>query len=1698
MNHGAMRLDREPARYNRTSDAAAMSRERRRGGTRTAGTSSDVERQLAALQSEVATLKKDKGRMEQLLYRKAVDEATRSPSPPHDTEDRNKWEKWAWRQRHQKGEETPRQVEGQSSPIRQSFTAKHQAMSAGSSLNGSTQDLDTLEDSSEGRERLLAKKNRELTWTIRQLEKRCSALKTENVTLKRQREELESAEDKISKLQRRNTELTTLARRLETKAKTLQQHSTGKSSQPTGENLEHYKRVFARQRAKDLADHAQAILAKDKEIGHLQQELGVLQGQEKNGDLYSHEEELQHIITQAAKERLQMERVVCSRLNLQNGELETDRFDGDNERVQNLQLQVETLTQAAGRVPELESSLQKEKNSQQALKEELRQTNRRLSALEVELLEQKVSRAQLEEQLSNSNQRCAYLESELESQVVDNTDLTKRTSELQRQVSQLEQSQFESQGVQDQLTQLLIQNQELQTEKRAQEKKVQHLQAVIQELEEELRQNPSEDLAATKHLLEERERTVQELLQHQQETEDTHRQTLHQLQARLQELDSQHAEGELLCQRQAEQLKDLSEKLAKKSDVPSKHSAPSVPAASVGIQVNLRTGTQKSVQTDAQTDISRSERTDAQTTSREADREKRVNQIVKPVPIVGAKRSAFETVSPAAGVNGTLEPPPAVVPTPAKRSNLPPVNHQNLVVATPGQRSISPPVNHQSLAKELSSAGFHPIQDPDGSGDSWDEASTYTLPSHNDNPSPEAQSHTQQGLNGLEEAGGDADMDKQVSEGSETAPTASSEAAQDRKKLAVYIARYSYNPYDGPNDNPEAELSFQAGDYVYVYGEMDEDMFFQGELMDGSRGLVPSNFVERVADEDMPNWSPAQPSISDEDATHVSFQSEDEVSISQLVPDGSTNVDNQPTTALQLAPTLPDSFTDVLDSLQKPDTTPNKTPVPWPQNLMVEKQLTNSLVLKWDPADLPTEDILHYAVYLNRELKAKVPPDAKPSALVEGVDPEKTYRVCVRTTTRTGQSLDPQATLLVGKDATLAPSSLHVSEITPTSCELSWLPSNSSHAHSLVVNEGEPKILPPGVFKHSITGLQPGTLQKVEVRSEKSSTSLWDFIESKTWKRKENTSASMQFETLPGGPPDPPVNVTVEPGQEPHQVLISWLPVTIDTAGTSNGAVVQGYAVYSGQRKVAEVSEPTGDSVVVETSTLAGTTVGPILVRTVSSSGDSINSQSAVIPLSLKKMLYQRSKNLPTLSSSQVIAEEIPEKPTVRTDSGKIQSIEMMYEGRTDDSSPESDISDEQVEQFEPSVGRTVTKSPQDGLPMPPGGLDRELQEKKPEIRPSFRSEVHSDSSNHSELSDIAEEAEEDLEEEVNSDSMSIDVPGLEIAQPVHLIAKLNQPPGELDPGANTESDFEEPPLPSTKVKQGHRTPPTQHWRDQRRGHASPVPDTELPEEDDYSSGGESDVTLRDSMEGDRSAPRWFVALFDYDPMTMSPNPDAADEELPFREGQLIKVYGDKDGDGFFMGDVDGRCGVVPCNLVEEIEDDYRLQQLRNSNNVLSSDKLDSLPGGYHRDEAHIQNGHLSQLQSPVRRMRALFDYDPQEMSPNVDTEMELPFYQGDIIHVVGEMDEDGFFMGEMDGRRGLVPSNFLEDLSGDQANNYAPQPTGHDRAYRSPSHIQDRDVSPQPDRREAQPPKKKKGLLSKGKKLFKKLGGSVEGKSKR
>ena len=66
----------------------------------------------------------------------------------------------------------------------------------------------------------------------------------------------------------------------------------------------------------------------------------------------------------------------------------------------------------------------------------------------------------------------------------------------------------------------------------------------------------------------------------------------------------------------------------------------------------------------------------------------------------------------------------------------------------------------------------------------------------------------------------------------------------------------------------------------------------------------------------------------------------------------------------------------------------------------------------------------------------------------------------------------------------------------------------------------------------------------------------------------------------------------------------------------------------------------------------------------------------------------------------------------------------------------------------------------------------------------------------------------------------------------------------------------------------------------------------------------------------------------------------------------------------------------------------------------------------------HAQNSLNGRGQTPVGvsgsavKMRAIYDYDPAQDSPNTQSgsEVELAFTEGDILTVFGQPDEDGFF----------------------------------------------------------------------------------------
>ncbi|XP_069188528.1 RIMS-binding protein 3 isoform X14 [Procambarus clarkii] len=506
----------------------------------------------------------------------------------------------------------------------------------------------------------------------------------------------------------------------------------------------------------------------------------------------------------------------------------------------------------------------------------------------------------------------------------------------------------------------------------------------------------------------------------------------------------------------------------------------------------------------------------------------------------------------------------------------------------------------------------------------------------------------------------------------------------------VYIARYSYDPFQhSPNENPEAELAVNAGDYVLVWGSMDEvapptiDGFFDGELLDGRRGLVPSNFVEKLIGEDLIEFHQSvvmglrdgDESMSTSVPQDLDFISQDE---SQLMIDTNAPVKfvknifkgvqglfgqgekNEATTlvstvlgstgsaAQALIPKGPlvsqsghglltplgsfnplgalaghknpaqhgvpsanlatnqirhNAYTsniDLEDIIEEDEETLGEHDlffsvlVPPPVQLTLERQLNKSIVIGWNPPpDAPQGSIESYHVYVNGLLKTTVRATERTRALVEGVDSTKLHRISVRSVTPNRRtSRDAACTMVIGKDAPLGPTSVKATSITSTSAVISWLPSNSNFQHTVCVNNVEVRTVKPGVYRHTITGLSPNTTYRVTIRAKNLRAPQFD---EKATRNQDRLSTTIEFRTLPKdaapyvGLPDPPVDVQVEPGPQDGSLLVTWLPVTINsTGGTSNGAPVTGYAVYADGKKVTEVESPTGDHALIDLTKIPG------------------------------------------------------------------------------------------------------------------------------------------------------------------------------------------------------------------------------------------------------------------------------------------------------------------------------------------------------------------------------------------------------------------------------------------------------------------------------------------------------------------------------
>ncbi|XP_044225851.1 RIMS-binding protein 2 isoform X4 [Thunnus albacares] len=1639
----------------------------------------------------------------------------------------------------------------------------------------------------------LVRQNSELLRALDELEKTCTTLREENGLLRKS--SAPETEEKVRRLRRKNTELAVLAKRLEERARKLQEANLKVVNAPSlmrPGSVEQYKRAFARQRARDLAQHADALLSKDKEIAALQQECRELEarlGTTKGSPFPSGRVEFEKLLRESQREVLRLQRQLSVTSSRQQHNHSPD--PGGPEKHEETEEEQEGEEKVVGETPCValdEAPSRCEKTPGEEEESGLRVTpppglsptpshqeehteEQHLHFLESELSKKRKECENLEHEVKKRQKRCLDLESQLEDERGKNEQLKEEADLLRRKAQLLDQTRAENEELREDLSEVTAQHNSVLEEN-------QRLRAKLENLEQVL-----------KHM--------REVAERRQQLELEHEQALAILKFKQDEI-KRLQRAQLFAKREHEGVVQMLEELT---------------------QLVLRRELSKV------RDLEEKCRTQSEQFGLLSQELEKFRLQASKVDLAGSSLLNNPSLSVLTnGVGLTTERDVAA----ALRMG-----------ATPHAAGLSrversPVTKHREL----------PTISINKSGSSSSKSETAHLtPKSDTHLSPHKSSPTHE----VDTASEVEELDIDVA----PAPYTASRGAA---KLQVFIARYSYNPYDGPNDNPEVELPLTAGEYIYVYGDMDDDGFYEGELMDGRRGLVPSNFVERVSDDDvMSTHHPETGDMSHNSLLDSSLHSASHQHHLHIGVSASERTEASAASGPASAPSdsasalaVPAPLTNGLDlDLEEVGV----DIVPYPRKLTLIKQLAKSIIIGWDPPLVPAGwgNVWSYNVYVDQELRLNVPFGSQTKAVLERLDINlKAYRVSVQSLTEKGLSDQLRCSMLVGRDVCVAPTQLRVERITATSANLTWLPSNSNYVHIVSLNEEECELVKAGCYSLCLNDLLPSLQYTVKVEARPHRTP-WEL----PVERREHRSATITFNTLMAGPPDAPLDVQLEHGPSPGIALISWLPVTIDAAGTSNGVRVTGYTIYADKKKVLEVSSPTAGSALLGPSQIQSLQAAQELtVRTMSAHGESCDSLPVNVPPKLAAIMAGPAITAPVVPPLSCSPAGLPSPPSYGNSAAKVSMLpstlpsDTQFTGLTVEAaanSPHALHSDLLLSSAsyvnawaDPSSAAALAvyeatspvpaiitpvvnvTSPTISSPQPP---PEAAAAQAPALAAVAELEQRRDTDSPGTIRPFPS-----ITDFIEDPSAKLEIPERIPTPPKAPIAAILNPQDTLllRPPSNSplESEVEderentrlvsieeflrqdqEPAYCRTQQSYGRGLvePPSDYHADNSRSDLSDILEEE--EEDLYSDHlGEAQArgyTIRANREPGQmppaeAGPAWapqaelsskpaclparqlkggvdspkmkgdgdiriFVALFPYDPATMSPNPDAADEELPFTEGQIIKVYGDKDADGFYRGESCGRLGYVPCNMVSEIqvEDEETRQQLLQQgflSTAASMEKIDPSQAAAAAAAAAAPAA-AAAAGNPApgaRRMVAIFDYDPRESSPNTDIEAELTFSAGDIIHVFGDMDEDGFFYGDLNGHRGLVPSNFLQALPEDapaepvsappapepkkesqgtwtsstepqdpgpsilhpQPEPPRPDPTEHIDLQPNPlpsaSPTSDPDTAPAAADVCRSPPaplpadspaqtdcsaqaKKKKGFFSKGKKLFKRLGSS-------
>ncbi|XP_033115228.1 RIMS-binding protein 3-like isoform X6 [Anneissia japonica] len=676
------------------------------------------------------------------------------------------------------------------------------------------------------------------------------------------------------------------------------------SSKPSSHDLDHYKRVFARQRAKDLADHAQKLLAKDKEISDLRQAVDRLQNSSRqpdpnvrNSKMYSEKDELERIVRQHAKEQLRLQRCLSA----------ASAHDPSGNTIGYQALE------------ETNKALRKELN-------DFEQSNIQAQQLEAEVAQQRLECDNLQKEIENEHKRSSVLTSELQDALVENTNLTRQNTQLQERLTKLETFEEECKRLSEALKQQqslfeasVDEKNNLKQTVAKLEKEVKLMQAAA-EKRKQLEKEHEEAILSLQFKQDE----IRNLQKEQQQSKREHHDSVSKLEDKVKDLEKRYEEQSANVGKLTQELQNLRKVTNKTME-------------EIAVQTQEK-------ELNKSNEVARAFATKVSTAPNQS------KDWLDDYEVIMVNEYAFVSL------NGT---PLALRDLEMSGENLEEVFQLPESKTKEDSGSIGTDVSSycekirrltlsdseddwgiglgEALTKQSKiavngSLSDHALEDgligdrimalADSNSDiSLSQVEAFTDASEGETASLQQMSSQSKddGLQGLEaqyyeallNASSEEDglieslsngLKAQAARSVETEKSehfsqlSSSEAMSDEvfrnsedlsksgslpsdnqarrvssrkskdsdevdvsmlqrlqsasvNKLAVFIARYNYTPSsDSPNENPDAELPLKAGEYIYVYGDADEDGFYEGELMSGERGLVPGNFIERIAD----------------------------------------------------------------------------------------------------------------------------------------------------------------------------------------------------------------------------------------------------------------------------------------------------------------------------------------------------------------------------------------------------------------------------------------------------------------------------------------------------------------------------------------------------------------------------------------------------------------------------------------------------------------------------------------------------------------------------------------------------------------------------------------------------------------------------------------------------------------------------------